>query len=149
MRSTHPADPRSIGTPRDSGMKTALRKAGRLAGLILLGGVIVLPVLSCRTSAGPDDPRDRISLQLDAVPLLLKADTTGVSTIWATVLISNQPAPDSTLVSFVSTLGTVTSEAFTRDGLARATFTPGSETGAAAVVAQVMAVRDTVVLTVY
>lgn len=120
-----------------------------VGGWTLLLLLCLVPSLSCRTSAGPDDARDGIFISLDAVPMLLKADSTSASTIWATVLIANKPAPDSTMVYFVSTLGAVTSEASTRDGLARAVFTPGDVPGAAAVVAQVMAVRDTVVLTVY
>jgi hypothetical protein len=116
--------------------------------LVLLVGWIGLSQLSCRTSA-PTDPSKQISLQLDAVPVLLKADSTGAAVIWATVLMSGRPAPDSTVVYFATSLGSVTPEAYSRDGLARATFTPNQATGVAAIVAQVKAVRDTVMVTVY
>jgi len=122
----------------------------RVSALCLL--LVLLPLtahLSCRTSAEPEDPQKSISLRLDAVPLLLKADSSSTATIWATVLISDRPAPDSTVVNFASTLGTVTAEAYTRAGLARGVFVSAGEPGTAAVVAQVLAVRDTVVLTVY
>lgn len=108
----------------------------------------ILILLSCRSSTDPDS-QPALSLDLDAVPTLLKSDSTETATIWATVLEHGNPAADSTLVSFVATLGTVDPEAYTRDGLARVIFTPGAEAGVAVVVAQVRAVRDTVLLTIY
>jgi len=116
--------------------------------LVLTVAFLGLPQPGCRTST-PTDPSGQISLELDAVPLLLKADSTGSSTIWATVLMSGRPAPDSTVVNFAASLGSVTPEAYTRDGLARATFSAGTIAGIAAIVAQVRAVRDTVMVTVY
>jgi hypothetical protein len=79
----------------------------------------------------------------------LKADSTSVSTIWATVLESGRPVADSTLVVFGAALGEITPEAQTEDGLARAVFTPGTVAGTAIIVAQVRAVRDTVLVTIY
>ena len=108
--------------------------------------------MSCRLkSLSPYTSSSNISREVAEHfwPLLLKADSSSTATIWATVLISDRPAPDSTVVNFASTLGTVTSEAYTRAGLARAIFAAGDEPGTVAVVAQVLAVRDTVVLTVY
>lgn len=137
---------RSGGRPPRSPSGHACRP---LAFALLFGLLVWTAHLSCRTSSEPDDPQKAIDLRLDAVPLLLKADSSSTATIWATVLISDRPAPDSTVVNFASTLGTVTSEAYTRAGLARAVFAAGDEPGTAAVVAQVLAVRDTVVLTVY
>jgi hypothetical protein len=116
-----------------------------LAGL---AAACVLAVLSCRSTSAPES-EGTISLRLDAVPLLLKADSSSVAMIWATVLDGGRPARDSTMVVFASSLGEVTSEAFTKDGLAQASFTPGTTAGIAAIVAQVMAVRDTVVVTVF
>jgi hypothetical protein len=109
--------------------------------------MILVPV-SCRSTAGPD-PSGGLTISLDAVPLLLKADSSAVSTIWATVLEKGHPVQDSTRVSFVTTLGTISAEAMTRDGLATVTFNPNGETGLAAIIAQVRAVRDTVMVTVY
>lgn len=118
------------------------------AFLLLLASILV-PV-SCRSTAGPDPDTNRgIRLSLDAVPLLLKADSAAVSTIWATVLEDGQPVRDSTLVSFVTTVGTVPPAALTRDGLASVPFDPDGETGLAAIIAQVRGVRDTVMVTVY
>jgi len=119
------------------------------AGLALLALLLACVIgLSCRSTAGPQQS-DGVTLQLDAVPLLLKADSAAVSTIWATVLQSGHPVQDSTMVVFAASQGQVTPEAYTRDGLAMATFTPPSEPGVAEVVAQVKAVRDTVLVTVY
>jgi hypothetical protein len=81
--------------------------------------------------------------------LLLKADSSAVSTIWATVLENGMPVQDSTRVNFVTTVGTMPAEAMTRDGLATATFNPNGEAGLAAIIAQVRGVRDTVMVTVY
>ena len=122
---------------------------GPLAGVafLLLLATTLVPV-SCRSTAGPD-PNGGLTVSLDAVPLLLKADSSAVSTIWATVLEKGYPVRDSTLVSFVTTLGTISAEATTRDGLATATFNPNGEAGLAAIIAQVRAVRDTVMVTVY
>ncbi len=117
-------------------------------GLILIA-ILLLPAgISCRKSVAPE-PHDELVVQLDAVPLLLKADSTGTSTIWATVLQGGAPVPDSTMVYFAAGVGEVPPEAYTRDGLARVTYTPGRERGVAAIVAQVRAVRDTVLVTLY
>ena len=108
-----------------------------------------LTILACRSSSEPD-PADVLTLSLDAVPLLVKAaDTLDVATIWATVLEHGEPVRDSTLVSFVASNGRIESHGWTRDGLAQAIFRPGAQPGVASVVAQVRAVRDTVLLTVY
>jgi hypothetical protein len=117
------------------------------AGLLLFLTVVLVPV-SCRSTAAPD-LNGGLTVSLDAVPLLLKADSIAVSTIWATVLEKGHPVRDSTLVSFVTTIGTISAEAMTRDGLATATFNPNGEPGLAAIIAQVRAVRDTVMVTVY
>ncbi|MEZ4653903.1 MAG: hypothetical protein R3E12_10030 [Candidatus Eisenbacteria bacterium] len=126
------------------------RRHSKLPVWPALGSIVIAgTILACRTTTGPD-PSHGLTLTLDAVPLLVKAaDTLEVATIWATVLEQGQPVEDSTLVSFVASNGEIDAEALTRDGLAKATFRPGAEPGVAAVVAQVRAVRDTVLLTVY
>ncbi len=128
----------------------SISKSG--SGLTLCVWFLILSIatvlLSCRSSTGPD-PAAALSVGLDAVPTLLKSDSLSTSVIWATVLEHGRPARDSTRVNFVATLGTIDPEAYTYDGLARAVFHPGSETGAAVVIAQVRAVRDTVILTIY
>jgi hypothetical protein len=124
---------------------------GPLAGMtfLLLLAAILVPV-SCRSTARPEpESTGGLTVSLDAVPLLLKADSSAVSTIWATVLEKGQPVQDSTRVNFVTTVGTISAEALTRDGLATATFNPNGEIGLAAIIAQVRAVRDTVMVTVY
>jgi hypothetical protein len=141
-------------TPAGPGISSAQCLSGAqglLAGVafLLFLAAILVPI-SCRSTAGPEpEPSGGITLSLDAVPLLLKADSSAVSTIWATVLERGQPVQDSTRVSFVTTVGTISAEAMTRDGLATATFNPNGEIGLAAIIAQVRAVRDTVMVTVY
>lgn len=137
-----PALPSRENTPSPNARRSVTR-------LVILGALLVTTVLACRSSSKPD-PSDGLTLSLDAVPLLVKAaDSLDVATIWATVLEYGEPVRDSTLVSFVASNGKVESRAWTRDGLAQATFRPGATPGVASVVAQVRAVRDTVLLTVY
>ena len=117
--------------------------------LTILASLLITTFLASRSSSEPD-PADDLPLALDAVPLLVKAaDTLDVATIWATVLEHGEPVRDSTLVSFVASNGRIESHGWTRDGLAQAIFRPGAQPGVASVVAQVRAVRDTVLLTVY
>lgn len=128
-----------------AGKREALRRAP--AGLVLV--FLAIALLSCKTSTAPPGG-DGLSIHLDAVPLLLKAaDPLDAATVWATVLDSGRPVSDSTRVSFAATNGEIEAEAFTRDGLARVEFLPGAATGVAAVIAQVRAVRDTVLITLY
>lgn len=130
---------------RTNGLRPHVRAALAPASLVALAALM----LSCRTSTEPDPDGD-LEIRLDAVPLLLKAaDTLDVSTIWATVLESGRPIADSTRVSFAATNGTIEPEALTRDGLARVEFIPGNAVGVAAVIAQVRAMRDTVLVTLY
>jgi hypothetical protein len=124
----------------------------RLLGFALTAMLAVTAHTSCRrTIETPPAPANQVVLQLDAMPLLLRADTSAVQTsqIWATVLQGGEPVADSTVVSFASSLGTITSEALTKDGLARVTFSAPGTTGVAAVIGQVKAVRDTVEITIY
>lgn len=111
--------------------------------------LLTVLLLSCKTATSPSGD-DSLTIHLDAVPLLLKAaDTLDVSTVWATVLDSGRPVSDSTRVSFAATNGKIEAEAFTLDGLARVEFLPGTAVGIAAIIAQVRAVRDTVLITLY
>ncbi len=110
--------------------------------------LVVLFNLSCRSGTAPKGQAE-LNLTIDAVPVLVLADSSSTSTIWATVTIDGEPVADSTVVFFASSLGGVESEAPTKDGLARAVFHAGRETGVAAVIAQVKAVRDTVLVTLY
>jgi hypothetical protein len=141
---TGPAGPKSAG--EDGPARSRARAIAQGALALVIAAVFVLP--SCRSTSAPE-AGGAITLKVDAVPLLLKADSTSVATIWATVLQDERPAPDSTVVCFAASLGQITSEAYTRDGLARASFTAGSAPGVAAIVAQAKGVRDTVVVTVY
>ena len=65
------------------------------------------------------------------------------------MLDDGHPVPDSTRVSFAATNGLIDAEAYTMDGLARAEFIPGASIGVAALIAQVRAMRDTVLITLY
>lgn len=124
------------------------RPSRRLLGMALWAAICLPIALSCRTSSEPENETG-LTIRIDAVPLLLKADSADVSTVWATVLDDGVPVPDSTIVYFASTLGGIEPEAYTRDGLARVEYGKQTETGVAAIVAQVRAVRDTVLITLF
>jgi hypothetical protein len=105
--------------------------------------------LGCQGTEPPVTPAAGIALSIDVVPLILPADTTQTATVWVTVLEDGLPVADSTRVSLVATLGRVTAESYTRDGLAVATYRACDETGRAAIVAQAKGARDTVAVTLY
>jgi len=130
----------------------AVRRGGAFGSyrtLVLLAGLLAL-VLSCRAHpSSTQTAAGDVSLRLDAVPLLLKADSTATAVIWATVLDSGHPIADSTVVAFVASQGTITAQGYTKDGLAQASFTAKGADGVVSIVGQVKAVRDTVQLTVY
>ncbi len=138
--------------PDQAGDSFPVATRGRTtAAILILAGLAILALLalgSCRQTAAPE-VANTLSLRLDAVPLLVKADSSAVSTIWATVLQDGQPVKDSTIVNFVAAMGKIAPTAYTRDGLATATFSPGTDAGVATIVAQVKAVRDTVAVTIY
>ena len=110
--------------------------------------LVVLANLSCKSGTDPKGQKE-LTLGIDAVPALVAADSAATSTVWATVTIDGEPVPDSTVVFFAASLGSVEPEAKTKDGLARAVFRAGRETGVAAIIAQVKAVRDTVLVTLF
>ncbi|MFC1525510.1 hypothetical protein ACFL6X_01730 [Candidatus Latescibacterota bacterium] len=87
-----------------------------------------------------------MSLELSAFPSRISIeDSTATAEVWATVRQGTRPVKDNTVVRFASTVGTITSEGMTRDGLAVAILTgPGDgRPRRAEVVAQAITVRDT------
>jgi hypothetical protein len=105
--------------------------------------------LGCQGTEPAVEPVSGVSLSIDVVPLILPADTTQTATVWVTVLEDGLPIADSTRVSLVATLGHVTAESFTRDGLAVAIYRACAETGRASIVAQAKGERDTMAVTLY
>jgi hypothetical protein len=104
---------------------------------------------ACRTGSDTVGPDGDVVLRLDVVPLVLKADSTSTATVWATLLVKGKAAPDSTPVFFVASQGAIDEVAYTVDGLATATYRSGPEPGSVAIVGQALAVRDTVIVTLY
>ena len=138
------------GDPGPESTKGSRRPASVLpAGIFLLAAVLLGLVPACRTQSNPTGPEGDVDLRLDVVPLILKADSASTATVWATLLVRGEPAPDSTVVNFVVSQGAIDPVGYTVDGLASATYTSGGEPGSAAIVAQAMTVRDTVVVTLY
>ncbi|MBD3333969.1 MAG: hypothetical protein GF355_00460 [Candidatus Eisenbacteria bacterium] len=123
--------------------------AERGRGFLIAALGLLLLLAACKTGEETTGPVNGVELQLDVVPLLLKADTLSSSTVWATLLVKGEPAPDSTAVYFLASPGSIEPVAYTQDGLAVATYTAAAEPGVAMVVAQAMALRDTVRITLY
>jgi len=73
-------------------------------------------------------------------------DSTATAEIWATVKAGGNPVKDNTVVKFATTVGTITSESQTIDGLAVAILaSPGdNRPRQAEIVAQAVTVRDTI-----
>lgn len=126
-----------------------VRRWRRAAGTAALALLVPLVLLGCRASETTEPEPGPLSLAVDIVPLILPADTSETATVWVTVLEAGDPAADSTRVDLVATLGSVPETVYTRDGLATASFHPGTEAGAAAVIAQCRGVRDTMMITLY
>lgn len=129
-------------------MKDGSGKA-RALFLALLAFPALAALSSCRTGNDPVSPQDEIYLRLDAVPILLAADSSSTATIWATLLIKGRPAPDSTTVHFVASDGQIDPVGYTEDGLASVIYMSSGEVGSVSIVGQALAVRDTVNLTIY
>ena len=114
-----------------------------VAAALLLGGVG-----SCAFSVSPTSSEDsELSVELAAYPNRVSVeDSTATAEIWATVRRGGNPVRDNTVVKFATTVGTITSQSQTVDGLAVAILTsPGdNRPRSAEVVAQAVAVRDTI-----
>lgn len=147
--------PRRLSRPGPTAAPAAFAGSAvtpRGPGLAFLAAVLLaalLGPLACRGTQPADEEPAGVSLALDVVPLVLRADTTQTATVWATLLEDGSPVVDSTRVSLVTTLGQVSEEAFTVDGLAVATYRAAAEAGQASIVAQARGVRDTMRVTLY
>lgn len=119
----------------------------RLRAVVLISG---LALSSCAFSVAPTSSDDNeLTVELAAYPQRLSVeDSTATGEIWATVLQGGNPVKDNTIVKFATTVGRITSQSQTVDGLAVAIITsPGdNRPRQAEIVAQAIAVRDTVEL---
>lgn len=122
-----------------------IRKYRMLGAVLLLGSGLL--AASCAFSVAPTSSKDTdLTLELSAFPDRVSIeDSTATTEIWATVRQGDGPVRDNTLVRFATTVGTITSESLTRDGLAVALLTgPGDgRPRRAEVVAQAITIRDT------
>jgi len=116
-----------------------------LAGALALG---VVQMHGCRGTA-PETEEAAVRVQVDVVPLILPADTTETASVWITVLAEGEPVADSTRIDLLATLGSISAEAYTRDGLAVTSYRAAAVTGNVAIIAQARGVRDTMNITLY
>lgn len=111
-----------------------------LLALLVVGG--------CAFSVAPTASTDNVlTLELAAYPARISIeDSTSTAEIWATVKAGDNPVEDNTIVKFATTVGIITSESQTIDGLAVAILTsPGdNRPRQAEIVAQAVTVRDTI-----
>lgn len=123
-----------------------LTRRDRALGVVLLLASAMVAA-SCAFSVAPTSSKDtNLTLELSAYPDRVSIeDSTATAEIWATVRQGDSPIRDNTLVRFATTVGTITAESLTRDGLAVALLTgPGDgRPRQAEVVAQAITIRDT------
>jgi hypothetical protein len=115
-----------------------------IAAAVLVGGLTG----SCAFSVAPTSADDTtLALELAVYPSRVSIeDSTATAEVWATVRRGGEPIKDNTIVKFATTVGTITSESQTLDGLAVAILTsPGdNRPRQGEVVAQAITVRDTI-----
>ncbi|MBM3317503.1 MAG: hypothetical protein FJY75_06580, partial [Candidatus Eisenbacteria bacterium] len=109
----HPLGVARARQPRDRGARRSRRavRPGWPLLLVLLLGALVPG--GCRGTLPGEETPTGVSLTLDIVPLILRADTTQTAAVWVTILDGGAPIADSTRVSLVATLGRVSAEAYT------------------------------------
>ena len=114
-------------------------------------GVLVWAVAGaggCAFSVAPtSSENNELTVELPAYPARISVeDSTATGEVWATVRMGDSPVKDNTIVKIATTVGQITSEAQTIDGLAVAILTsPGdNRPRQAEIVAQAITVRDTI-----
>ncbi len=109
---------------------------------------IVLGAAGCAFSVAPTSSEDNeLTVELNAYPARISVeDSTATGEVWATVRMGDSPVKDNTIVKFATSVGTITSESQTIDGLAVAILTsPGdNRPRQAEIVAQAITVRDSI-----
>ncbi len=109
---------------------------------------VMLSAGGCAFSVAPTSSDDNeLTLELAAYPARISIeDSTATAEIWATVRAGGNPVKDNTIVKFATTVGTITSQSQTVDGLAVAILvSPGdNQPRQAEVVAQAVTMRDTI-----
>ena len=122
---------------------SSVRRRNGLASV--LGAALLC---GCAFSVAPTSSEDNaLRIELAAYPTRISIeDSTATAEIWATVRQGESPVRDNTVVKFATTVGTITSQSMTVDGLAVAVLrSPGdSRPRQGEVVAQAITVRDTV-----
>jgi len=108
---------------------------------MLLAVIVVWLFIGCRSN---DDDTGEYSIHLSAHPSSIPADGISTSTIWAEVTVKDGNTPDSTLVRFVTTAGSIGENAYTVGGLATVQLISGTTPTVARVTAYVNYVTDDV-----
>jgi hypothetical protein len=111
-------------------------------------GMLMLLAAGCAFSVALTSADDNeLTIELAAYPARLSVeDSTSTAEVWATVRTGENPVKDNTIVKLATTVGTITSDSQTVDGLAVAILTSRGDNRPrqAEVIAQAVAVRDTI-----
>lgn len=123
----------------------------RLQTVVAIAALALAGVFgNCAFSVAPTASEDTsLTVELAAYPARVSVeDTAATAEIWATVRVGGSPVKDNTIVKFATTVGRITSQSQTVDGLAVAILrSPGdNQPRQAEVVAQAVTVRDTISL---
>ena len=127
---------------------TSLTSRPRSAALPAALVAAALGLAGCAFSVAPTSSEDNaLTVELASYPTRISIeDSTATAEVWATVRMGDSPVKDDTVVKFATTVGTITAESRTVDGLAVAVLrSPGdNRPRQAEVVAQAVTVRDTI-----
>ncbi len=125
-------------------LRAGVRSSSRMASL----GMLMLLAAGCAFSVALTSSDDNeLTTELAAYPARLSVeDRTSTAEVWATVRTGENPVKNNTIVKFATTVGTITSDSQTVDGLAVAILTCHGDNRPrqAEVIAQAVAVRDTI-----
>ena len=129
--------------------RAASRAASGALVLAALAALLLAPGLpGCRASR-PEPEEPGLALSVEAIPFLIEADTSATAQVWVTVLENSAPVADSTRVDLAASAGVLPAIAYTRDGLATASYRAPGTAGSAFIVAQCRGVRDTTRITLF
>ena len=104
--------------------------------------VMIFLLLGCRE--GEDISDQTITIELSGFPRTIAADGVDESTIWASIKFGGEPCPDSTVVQFACTGGSIEPTIVTMNGLAATVIVSDTLPGPVWVVGIVQLVSDSI-----
>jgi len=113
---------------------------------VLIAFGLAIMLTSCRSTRPDDDVANGVTVNVSIEPMVLKADTTETAVVWIEVKQNQVPVPDSTFVSLVTNLGSISETTLTEGGggLATAIYKSTDEPGVGRIIAHSLGVKDTI-----